>query len=71
MGIAWQVSPKCFFLQLLPPPPHQKVPKPSGVKKGWQRAFAVVSDFKIFLFDVPEGKTVQSDMGVSHVTDMR
>uniref|UniRef100_A0A8D2LB78 Non-specific serine/threonine protein kinase n=1 Tax=Varanus komodoensis TaxID=61221 RepID=A0A8D2LB78_VARKO len=36
------------------------VPKPSGVKKGWQRAFAIVSDFKIFLFDVPEGKLSQS-----------
>ncbi|KAJ7307124.1 hypothetical protein JRQ81_009106, partial [Phrynocephalus forsythii] len=35
------------------------VPKPSGVKRGWQRAFAVVSDFKIFLFDVSEGKTSQ------------
>nr|XP_020670749.1 serine/threonine-protein kinase MRCK gamma [Pogona vitticeps] len=47
------------------------VPKPSGVKKGWQRAFAVVSNFKIFLFDVPEGKTSQCDVAVMHVTDMR
>ncbi|XP_063002367.1 serine/threonine-protein kinase MRCK gamma [Elgaria multicarinata webbii] len=47
------------------------VPKPSGVKKGWQRAFAVVSDFKIFLFDVPEGKASQCDVGIMHVTDMR
>ncbi|XP_060106222.1 serine/threonine-protein kinase MRCK gamma [Heteronotia binoei] len=47
------------------------VPKPAGVKKGWQRAFAVISDFKIFLFDVPEGKTWQCDVGVMHVTDMR
>ncbi|XP_054846655.1 serine/threonine-protein kinase MRCK gamma isoform X2 [Eublepharis macularius] len=47
------------------------VPKPAGVKKGWQRAFAVISDFKIFLFDVPEGKTSQCDVGVMHVTDMR
>ncbi|KAL8183909.1 UNVERIFIED_CONTAM: hypothetical protein K2H54_001008 [Gekko kuhli] len=47
------------------------VPKPAGVKKGWQRAFAVISDFKIFLFEVPEGKTWQCDVGVMHVTDMR
>ncbi|XP_061462405.1 serine/threonine-protein kinase MRCK gamma isoform X2 [Rhineura floridana] len=47
------------------------VPKPSGVKKGWQRAFAVISDFKIFLFDVPEGKAAQSDGSIMHVTDMR
>lgn len=51
----------------LPP----QVPKPSGVKKGWQRAFAAVSDFKIFLFDVPEGKTSQCDVAAMHVTDMR
>ncbi|KAJ6656916.1 hypothetical protein lerEdw1_002917 [Lerista edwardsae] len=48
-----------------------QVPKPSGVKKGWQRAFTAVSDFKIFLFDVPEGKTSQSDVAAMHVTDMR
>ncbi|XP_042296815.1 serine/threonine-protein kinase MRCK gamma isoform X2 [Sceloporus undulatus] len=47
------------------------VPKPSGVKKGWQKAFVVVSDFKIFLFDVPEGKTSQCDVAAMHVTDMR
>ncbi|KAM6435358.1 serine/threonine-protein kinase MRCK gamma [Liasis olivaceus] len=47
---------------------HLSVPKPSGVRKGWQRAFVVVSDFKMFLFDVPEGKT---SPGVMHVTDMR
>ncbi|XP_063172780.1 serine/threonine-protein kinase MRCK gamma [Candoia aspera] len=47
---------------------YLSVPKPSGVRKGWQRAFVVVSDFKIFLFDVPEGKISQ---GVMHVTDMR
>ncbi|XP_062821525.1 serine/threonine-protein kinase MRCK gamma isoform X2 [Anolis carolinensis] len=47
------------------------VPKPSGVKKGWQKAFVVVSDFKIFLFDMPEGKASQCDVAVMHVTDMR
>ncbi|XP_053224884.1 serine/threonine-protein kinase MRCK gamma isoform X4 [Podarcis raffonei] len=47
------------------------VPKPSGVKKGWQRAFAIISDFKIFLFDVPEGKAAQCDVSIMHVTDMR
>ncbi|XP_067328650.1 serine/threonine-protein kinase MRCK gamma isoform X1 [Anolis sagrei] len=50
---------------------YLSVPKPSGVKKGWQKAFVVVSDFKIFLFDVPEGKASQCDVAVMHVTDMR
>ncbi|XP_053133251.1 serine/threonine-protein kinase MRCK gamma isoform X1 [Hemicordylus capensis] len=47
------------------------VPKPAGVKKGWQRAFAVVSDFKIFLFDLPEGRGSPCDVAAAHVTDMR
>ncbi|XP_026543334.1 serine/threonine-protein kinase MRCK gamma [Notechis scutatus] len=47
---------------------YLSVPKPSGVRKGWQKAFVVISDFKIFLFDASEGKISQ---GVMHVTDMR
>ncbi|XP_039215828.1 serine/threonine-protein kinase MRCK gamma isoform X1 [Crotalus tigris] len=47
---------------------YLSVPKPSGVRKGWHKAFVVVSDFKIFLFDASEGKI---SPGVMHVTDMR
>ncbi|KAG8537104.1 hypothetical protein GDO81_025068, partial [Engystomops pustulosus] len=47
------------------------VPKPAGVKKGWQRALAVVCDFKLFLYDIPEGKTSQPSCVVSQVIDMR
>ncbi|XP_075060456.1 serine/threonine-protein kinase MRCK alpha isoform X2 [Mixophyes fleayi] len=50
---------------------HVRVPKPAGVKKGWQRALAVVCDFKIFLYDIPEGKTSQPSCVVSQVIDMR
>ncbi|XP_039604147.1 serine/threonine-protein kinase MRCK alpha-like isoform X2 [Polypterus senegalus] len=48
-----------------------RVPKPAGVKKGWQRSIAVVCDFKLFLYDLPEGKTSQPTVVVSQVIDMR
>uniref|UniRef100_A0A4W3HE56 non-specific serine/threonine protein kinase n=1 Tax=Callorhinchus milii TaxID=7868 RepID=A0A4W3HE56_CALMI len=50
---------------------HVRVPKPAGVKKGWQRALAVVCDFKLFLYDIAEGKTSQPSVVVSQVIDMR
>ncbi|NXC62937.1 MRCKA kinase, partial [Aleadryas rufinucha] len=50
---------------------HVRVPKPAGVKKGWQRALAVICDFKLFLYDVAEGKTSQPSVVVSQVIDMR
>uniref|UniRef100_A0A673MKY8 non-specific serine/threonine protein kinase n=1 Tax=Sinocyclocheilus rhinocerous TaxID=307959 RepID=A0A673MKY8_9TELE len=50
---------------------HVKVPKPLGVKKGWQRAIAVVCDFKLFLYDLPEGKAAQPGVMVNQVIDMR
>ncbi|NXJ10432.1 MRCKA kinase, partial [Odontophorus gujanensis] len=50
---------------------HVRVPKPAGVKKGWQRALAVICDFKLFLYDIAEGKTSQPSVVVSQVIDMR
>ncbi|XP_063737622.1 serine/threonine-protein kinase MRCK beta isoform X3 [Eleginops maclovinus] len=50
---------------------YVRIPKPSGVKKGWQRAFALVSDCKLFLYDVPEGKTTQPGVVASLVLDLR
>ncbi|KAG9344779.1 hypothetical protein JZ751_010466 [Albula glossodonta] len=50
---------------------HVRVPKPAGVKKGWQRAMAVVCDFKLFLYDLAEGKASQPSVVVSQVIDMR
>uniref|UniRef100_F7FRV9 Serine/threonine-protein kinase MRCK alpha n=1 Tax=Monodelphis domestica TaxID=13616 RepID=F7FRV9_MONDO len=50
---------------------HVRIPKPAGVKKGWQRALAVVCDFKLFLYDIAEGKTSQPSVIVSQVIDMR
>ena len=48
-----------------------QVPKPTGVKKGWQRAMAVVCDFKLFLYELGEGKMTQPSVVVSQVIDMR
>uniref|UniRef100_A0A8C6X022 Serine/threonine-protein kinase MRCK alpha n=1 Tax=Neogobius melanostomus TaxID=47308 RepID=A0A8C6X022_9GOBI len=48
-----------------------RVPKPTGVKKGWQRAIAVVCDFKLFLYELGEGKATQPSVVVSQVLDMR
>ncbi|XP_069921525.1 serine/threonine-protein kinase MRCK beta isoform X1 [Oryctolagus cuniculus] len=50
---------------------YVKVPKPSGVKKGWQRAYAVVCDCKLFLYDLPEGKSAQPGVVASQVLDLR
>ncbi|KAI6072100.1 Serine/threonine-protein kinase MRCK alpha isoform X3 [Aix galericulata] len=50
---------------------HVRVPKPAGVKKGWQRALAVICDFKLFLYDIAEGKASQPSVIVSQVIDMR
>ncbi|XP_004700023.1 serine/threonine-protein kinase MRCK alpha isoform X4 [Echinops telfairi] len=50
---------------------HVRTPKPAGVKKGWQRALAVVCDFKLFLYDIAEGKASQPSVIISQVIDMR
>ncbi|XP_062858122.1 serine/threonine-protein kinase MRCK alpha [Trichomycterus rosablanca] len=50
---------------------YVRVPKPTGVKKGWQRALAVVCDFKLFLYELGETKTTQPSVAVSQVIDMR
>lgn len=50
---------------------YVRVPKPSGVKKGWQRVWAVVSDARLFFYDVPEGKSTQPGNSASLVLDLR
>ncbi|KAA0708759.1 Serine/threonine-protein kinase MRCK beta [Triplophysa tibetana] len=48
-----------------------RIPKPTGVKKGWQRAYAVVCDCKLFLYEVAEGKSTQPVVMASQVLDLR
>ncbi|XP_029466913.1 serine/threonine-protein kinase MRCK gamma isoform X2 [Rhinatrema bivittatum] len=50
---------------------YLSVPKPAGVKKGWQRVLAVISDFKLFLYDTQEGKSSQGSTAVMQVVDIR
>ncbi|XP_031559571.1 serine/threonine-protein kinase MRCK alpha-like isoform X2 [Actinia tenebrosa] len=48
-----------------------RIPKPGGIKKGWMRQFAVVCDFKIFLFDVTGDKPPHISQSATQVIDMR
>lgn len=41
------------------------------MKKGWQRALAVVCDFKLFLYDMDEEEDSKPNVVVSQVIDMR
>lgn len=50
---------------------YVKVPKLGGVKKGWQRQFVVVCDFKLFLYDLLQDKNAQPAVSASLVLDMR
>lgn len=50
---------------------HVWIPKKAGMKKGWQRALAVVCDFKLFLYDVDEEKDSKPSVVVSQVIDLR
>ena len=45
-----------------------KVPKPGGVKKGWQRQYAIICDFKVFFHDNVDNKVLPS---ATHIFDMR
>ncbi|XP_078344292.1 serine/threonine-protein kinase MRCK alpha-like isoform X3 [Oculina patagonica] len=48
-----------------------RIPKPGGIKKGWLRQFAVICDFKLFLFDVTGDKPPQISQSATQVIDMR
>ncbi|CAJ0918711.1 unnamed protein product [Ranitomeya imitator] len=43
------------------------IPKPAGVKKGWQRAYVIISDFKVLVYDASS----QCNTTILQVIDMR
>ncbi|XP_078061511.1 serine/threonine-protein kinase MRCK alpha-like, partial [Mustelus asterias] len=50
---------------------YVSVPKPTGVKKGWQRAHGVLCDFKIFLYEAAESRGSPANAALTHVFDLR
>eukprot|EP00118_Oscarella_pearsei_P005120 m.23006 g.23006 ORF g.23006 m.23006 type:complete len:1798 (+) comp28431_c0_seq1:171-5564(+) len=50
-----------------------KIPKPSGVRKGWVRQYAVVCDFKLFLYDPTSQGEKEKTMNINiiKIIDMR
>lgn len=46
---------------------YLSVPKPTGVKKGWQRAYVIISDFKVLVYDASS----QCNTTILQVIDMR
>ncbi|XP_030200479.1 serine/threonine-protein kinase MRCK beta isoform X1 [Gadus morhua] len=50
---------------------YVRIPKPTGVRRGWQKVYAVVCDCKLFLYEIPEGKTTQPGVAASLVLDLR
>lgn len=48
-----------------------KIPKPGGVRRGWQRAYAIVCDFKVFLHE-PSNEDIHTPAPAStHIFDIR
>ena len=47
-----------------------KIPKPGGVRRGWQRAYAIVCDFKVFLHE-PSNDIHTPAVGATHIFDIR
>ncbi|XP_051900978.1 serine/threonine-protein kinase MRCK alpha-like isoform X2 [Pristis pectinata] len=49
------------------------VPRPAGVRRGWQRAFAVLSDCRLLVFEAaePKGTGTGTGTGAAHIFDLR
>nr|XP_011719010.1 serine/threonine-protein kinase MRCK gamma isoform X5 [Macaca nemestrina] len=47
------------------------VPRPSGVRRGWQRVFAALSDSRLLLFDAPDPRLSPPSGALLQVLDLR
>ncbi|PNI93983.1 CDC42BPG isoform 1 [Pan troglodytes] len=47
------------------------VPRPSGVRRGWQRVFAALSDSRLLLFDAPDPRLSPPSRALLQVLDLR
>ncbi|XP_036783748.2 serine/threonine-protein kinase MRCK gamma isoform X3 [Manis pentadactyla] len=47
------------------------VPRPSGVRRGWQRVFATLSDSRLLLFDAPDPRLSPANGALLQVLDLR
>ncbi|XP_068922382.1 serine/threonine-protein kinase MRCK gamma [Petaurus breviceps papuanus] len=47
------------------------VPRPSGVRRGWQRVFAMLSDLRLLLYDAPDPKLCPASSALIQTLDLR
>nr|XP_051684995.1 serine/threonine-protein kinase MRCK gamma [Oryctolagus cuniculus] len=47
------------------------VPRPSGVRRGWQRVFAALSDSRLLLFDAPDARLSPASGALLQALDLR
>nr|XP_039327303.1 serine/threonine-protein kinase MRCK gamma isoform X2 [Saimiri boliviensis boliviensis] len=47
------------------------VPRPSGVRRGWQRVFAALSDSRLLLFDAPDPRLSPTSGALLQALDLR
>lgn len=48
-----------------------QVPRPSGVRRGWQRVFAALSDSRLLLFDAPDPRLSPASGALLQALDLR
>ncbi|XP_007942989.1 serine/threonine-protein kinase MRCK gamma, partial [Orycteropus afer afer] len=50
---------------------YLSVPRPSGVRRGWQRVFAALSDSRLLLFDAPDPRLSPASGALLQALDLR